>query len=77
MKKTAQTVSAILLAGILTTACGEPQDPCQINPTYQAADGEWREADGEPLDNDPCDSDDLNKSGHKVKKPVKKTTRKS
>lgn len=53
-----------------TAACGDPVDPCQVNPTRTAANGEWVEADGEPLDSDPCDSDDVNKSKSKKKKKV-------
>lgn len=75
MKQTALAISTIMLAGILTAACGDPQDPCQVNPTRQAANGEWIEADGEPLDADPCDSDDLERKGVKVK-PKKKSTKK-
>lgn len=68
MKKTALTLTTILTASLLAAGCGDPVDPCQVNPTYQAADGSWREADHEPLDEDPCDAGDLEKKGHKVKK---------
>lgn len=67
MKQTALAFSTLLLAGMLTAACGDPQDPCQVNPTRQAADGQWVEADGEPLDDDPCDAEN---TGH-WPKPVK------
>lgn len=67
-----------LLAGVLSVsllpvaACGDPVDPCQVNPTSTNAWGEWREANGEPLDDDPCDSDDLDGKRHKpaTVKPV-------
>lgn len=76
--------AAVLLAAVLgLTGCGDSQaaDPCQVNPTKTAADGRWVEADGEPLDDDPCDADDAwedDSDSHKkpVKKPVKKPTKK-
>jgi len=56
-------------------ACVEPVDPCQVNPTRQAADGRWVEADGEELDDDPCDSDDFDGREKKsTKRPTRKTT---
>ena len=65
-------VAAVILGGCGLAACGGP-DPCQVNPTRQAADGHWVEADGEELDSDPCDSDDLDGGNHrKPKKPTQK-----
>lgn len=64
-----------LLQGVVACGNREPIDPCKINPTVQAADGHWVEADGEELDDDPCDSDDLDEDGYehnKVKKPSTK-----
>lgn len=65
----------ILAVGVLLIptlqACSDPVDPCQVNPTRQAADGTWVEADGEPLDDDPCDAEDLEHDGLKVKKTKK------
>lgn len=69
MKTAAFLLSAVLAAGMLA-GCGDPQDPCQVNPTKTAANGEWVEADGEPLDDDPCDAD--SDSGHKSKTKKKK-----
>lgn len=74
--KLARVALVLAIAGALT-ACGsrEPIDPCKINPTVQAADGHWVEADGEEMDDDPCDSDDLTEDGYehnKVKKPSTK-----
>lgn len=68
MKAAAFLLSAILAAGTLS-GCGDPQDPCQVNPTKTAANGEWVEADGEPLDDDPCDAES---DGHKSKPKKKK-----
>lgn len=75
------TVAAALLAGALgLAACSStPADPCQVNPTKQAADGTWLEWDDEPLDADPCDSDEVDGSGHRkphVNKPIKPTVNK-
>lgn len=73
MKFTAAVVGMVLAGGMLV-GCGNntpPFDPCAVNPTYQAADGNWYEADGEPLDGDPCDSDDYDRHG-KLKSGVKK-----
>jgi hypothetical protein len=66
---------AVLIMLVATAGCGKPaQDPCQVNPTRTAADGRWVEADGEDLDADPCDSDDLEEDSdsHKKKKPTKR-----
>lgn len=59
-------IAAVLAAAALIvlafTACGtapKPIDPCQINPTKTNTAGQWVEHDDEPLDDDPCDSDDL------------------
>lgn len=61
----------------LAVACksNPPPDPCQINPTRTNSAGTWVEADGEALDEDPCDADDQHEVEHKKKKPTKKTTR--
>jgi hypothetical protein len=72
MKTAAFLLSATLAAGLMA-GCGDPQDPCQVNPTKTAASGDWVEADGEPLDDDPCDSDDLGGDGHKSKNKKKVT----
>lgn len=72
--KFAVAVAGIVLAGGMLVGCGgnaAPFDPCKVNPTYQAEDGNWYEADGERLDDDPCDSDDFDKHG-KLKPTVKK-----
>lgn len=65
-------IPAVILLVPLLAACGEPFDPCQVNPTRQAQDGTWVEADGEVLDDDPCDSDDFEGADHhrKTKKPT-------
>lgn len=64
----------IVLCTVLATmmgACSKPiLEPCQVNPTRQAQDGSWVEADGEPLDDDPCDADDLFEDGHQPKMPT-------
>lgn len=51
----------LVFAAVLATLLGacERVDPCQVNPTRQASDGTWIEADGEPMDDDPCDADDV------------------
>jgi len=72
------TLILILVAGS-AVACSKqepPPDPCQLRPTIQTSDGRWLEADGEELDDDPCDSDDYLEDGleHKKPKPKKKTT---
>lgn len=78
MRITAVVVAAGLLAGL--TACsgpeGPPFDPCTVNPTYQAVDGSWREADGETLDADPCDADNFEVDiyGHVTSKKKKPKT---
>lgn len=62
-------VAALLL--LTGSSCdGQPV----VCATYQDEQGQWREEDGEPVDSDPCDTDDL----HETKpKPTKKpTTRK-
>ena len=66
-------VAAVAVAATLLGGCGDPEDPCQANPTRTAADGQWVEADGEPLDADPCDADDGDSK--KKKKPSKKRRR--
>lgn len=77
MKRLLLIPTLALVLGLGITACkGSAQsqfDPCTVNPTYQAIDGNWYEADGERLDDDPCDSDDFETDtfGHLVnrKKP--------
>lgn len=66
------SVAAVVLtlAALSMTGCSDPEDPCKVNPTYQAEDGRWLEADGEPLDNDPCDAEA--DGGHKKPKPKPK-----
>jgi len=50
---------AALLVGFLA-GCGDPQQATPIAcATYQAPDGTWMEEDNEPVDSDPCDTDDL------------------
>lgn len=75
MKRMLPIFTAAVLA--LTACKGTAQqqqdlDPCQINPTYQAINGQWYEADGEPLDSDPCDAEDLEEDGFGHKKPTSK-----
>lgn len=73
------TITGMIFVGVLSlAACGNspaaPVDPCQINPTKSTADGIWLEWDNEPLDADPCDSDEVDGSGHR-KPHVNKTTK--
>lgn len=70
--KTTALLAALTLSCLSLAACADPVDPCQVNPTRQAADGTWVEADGEPLDDDPCDASSLEKKGIKVKKKTRK-----
>lgn len=78
MKRLVLIPTAALVAMMALTACkGSAQqqqdlDPCQVNPTYLAVDGRWYEADGEVMDADPCDEDDLEEDGFGHKKPTAK-----
>lgn len=78
--RAALAASAMLGALTLAACDAKPVDPCQVNPTRTDAAGQWVEADGEQLDLDPCDADDLDGDGkHKVstKKPNKPTPKKT
>lgn len=74
MKRLTLIPAGALVLGLGLTACKSSAqsqfDPCTVNPTYQATDGNWYEADGERMDDDPCDSDDFEEDafGHKVNK---------
>lgn len=66
-------VAVIVIAGaaaILLGACGKgaPLQPVACA-TYQAPDGTWMEEDNEPVDDDPCDLDDLWEREHKTPTP--------
>lgn len=72
-------VAVLLAGGFALAGCSgsEATDPCQVNPTKTAADGRWVEADGEPLDDDPCDADDAWETDTHKKKPVRKPGQKT
>lgn len=76
MKRMPLILTMMVVVGIAgckgTAQQQQDLDACQVNPTYLAVDGRWYEADGEPLDSDPCDEDDLETDGFGHKKPTTK-----
>lgn len=76
MNKKALLIPTALTLVMVASGCkgsaAAQVDPCQVNPTYQAVDGVWYEADGEVMDADPCDADDLEEDAFGHKKPVNK-----
>lgn len=66
-------LTGLALAGLLLTgaACDKRATPEQLRPTYGGLNGECMEADDEPCDDDPFDTDD---SDIHLPKPTKKAS---
>lgn len=62
MRKVSTYIWVLVLAAVVATALAACKDPNDARPvvcaTYQAPDGTWMEEDNEPVDADPCDTDD-------------------
>ncbi len=68
-------VVAVIAAAVLATLLGACGDPQQARPvacaTYLDSEGHWREEDGELIDEDPCDLDDLFENKVRTPAPAK------
>lgn len=73
-------LSAVLLTGCKGSAQAQEFDPCTVQPTRISNPSDegypdvWVEGDGEPMDADPCDSDDFVRDSWGRLTPVRKPT---
>lgn len=70
-------VIAVIVAAVLATLLGACGGPTDANPlpvtcaTWQDREQQWREEDGELVDSDPCDLDDLFENKVRTTAPAK------